>query len=71
MLVLSRRESDKVLFPSLGITVEVLRVQGNKTRLGITAPDDVPIVRHEIANLKDIEFAPEKSKNTDRLRRLV
>ena len=34
MLVLSRRESDKVLFPSLGITVEVLRIQGNKTRLG-------------------------------------
>ena len=71
MLVLSRRESDKVLFPSLGISVEVLRVQGNKTRLGITAPDDVPILRHEIADLKNVDFTPSGKKNRDRLRHLV
>ncbi len=71
MLVLSRRESDKVLFPSLGISVEVLRIQGNKTRLGISAPDDVPILRHEIAGLKDIEFAPGEGSQADRLRHLV
>lgn len=71
MLVLTRRESDKVLFPSLGISVEVLRVQGNKARLGINAPDDVPILRHEVADLKGIEFAPGGPKNSDRLRKLV
>lgn len=71
MLVLSRRESDKVLFPSLGISVEVLRVQGNKTRLGITAPAEVPILRHEIADLKDIQFVPGDHANEDRLRNLV
>jgi carbon storage regulator CsrA len=71
MLVLSRRESDKVLFPSLGISVEVLRIQGNKTRLGITAPSEVPILRHEIADLKDIHFVPGKHANEDRLRSLV
>ena len=58
MLVLSRRESDKVLFPSLGISVEVLRVQGNKTRLGITAPADVPILRHEIAGFEGDRIRP-------------
>ena len=57
MLVLTRKESEKILFPSLGISVEVLRVRGNKTQLGIDAPIDVPILRHEIADLKAIEFA--------------
>ncbi len=71
MLVLSRRESDKILFPSLGISVEVLRVQGNTTRLGISAPAEVPILRHEIADLKAIEFAPGKKQNDDRLKALV
>ena len=67
MLVLSRRESDKVLFPSLGIRIEVLRVQGNRTRLGI----DVPILRHEIANLRDVEFAPQIKENADQLRDIM
>ena len=71
MLVLSRRESDKVLFPSLGISVEVLRVQGNTTRLGISAPTDIPILRHEIADLKDVDFAPGKQGNDNRLQDLV
>lgn len=71
MLVLSRRESDKILFPSLGISVEVLRVQGNKTRLGIEAPDDIPILRHELASLKDVEFTPGPRTQTDRLRELI
>lgn len=72
MLVLSRKESDKILFPSLGISVEVLRVQGNKTRLGIKAPSDVPILRHEIAaDLKEVDFAPGHNVEDDRLRDLV
>ena len=37
MLVLSRRETEKVLFPTLGISVELLRVQGNRARLGKAA----------------------------------
>lgn len=71
MLVLSRKETDKILFPSLGITVEVLRVQGNKTRLGIQAPEDVPILRHEVGQVKKVEFTPDKHLNDDRLRDLV
>lgn len=71
MLVLSRRESDKILFPSLGISVEVLRVQGNTTRLGISAPPEVPILRHEIADLKAIEFTAGRQQNDERLKALV
>ena len=49
MLVLSRRAADKVCFPNLGISVEVLRINGNTVRLGIDAPDDVKVLRHELA----------------------
>ena len=56
MLVLSRKENEKLVFPTLGITIEVVRIQGNKTRLGIDAPPEVPVLRHEVADLKGIDF---------------
>jgi carbon storage regulator CsrA len=49
MLVLSRGRNDKVVFPTLGISVEILRVAGNKVRLGIEAPQEVPVHRHEVS----------------------
>lgn len=48
MLVLSRRANEEVTFPELGISVEVLRVEGNKVRLGIRAPRSVRILRGEL-----------------------
>ncbi len=50
MLVLSRGRNDKVVFPTLGISVEILRVAGNKVRLGIDAPHEVPVHRHEVSD---------------------
>lgn len=50
MLVLSRRPGQKVVFPGLGISIEVIRLQGSVTRLGIEAPDDVKILREEVSN---------------------
>jgi carbon storage regulator CsrA len=49
MLVLSRRPNDRILFPALGITIQVVRVDGRNVRLGIEAPRDVHVVRHELA----------------------
>ena len=82
MLVLSRRESEKILFPSLGISVEVVKVQGRKTRLGINAPADIPVLRHECAEKpvtlkkslsgnKSIEFTPDLFKSNQRLGELM
>lgn len=65
MLVLSRRPGQKVVFPSLGVAIEVLRSRGSVTRLGIEAPDDVPVLRDEVltkpATTEDRLNIPESS----------
>jgi carbon storage regulator CsrA len=48
MLVLSRKEDQKVHFPGLGITVQILRVKGSSVHLGIDAPLEVRIIRDEL-----------------------
>ena len=54
MLVLSRRLNEKVLFPALGISVEVINVARNVVRLGIDAPPSVSVVREEIASAAQV-----------------
>ena len=51
MLVLSRRKDETIVFPELGITVEVIRVDGNKVRLGIKAPESIRILRGELEEI--------------------
>lgn len=53
MLVLSRRPNERILFPGLGVAVEVTSVSRNVVRLGIDAPPSVTIVREEIASEAD------------------
>ena len=48
MLVLSRRLHEKILFPGLNITVQVVAIKPGVIRIGIEAPPDVRIVREEI-----------------------
>jgi carbon storage regulator CsrA len=50
MLVITRKPNDRILFPKLGITVHVVRVDGRSVRLGVEAPKNVHILRHEVAN---------------------
>ena len=50
MLVLSRGPTDKIVFPNLDITVEILRIAGNKVRVGIDAPKDIRVLRHELVD---------------------
>jgi carbon storage regulator CsrA len=49
MLVLSRGPKEEILFPKLGITVKVVRISGNRVRLGVDAPHDVNVIRAELA----------------------
>jgi carbon storage regulator CsrA len=48
MLVLSRRISEKIVFPSLNITVQLLQVKRGMVRLGIEAPPEVAVLRQEV-----------------------
>lgn len=48
MLVLSRREHEKIVFPALRTSVEVLEAKAGRVRLGIQAPAEVQILREEI-----------------------
>jgi carbon storage regulator len=62
MLVLSRRIGQKIVFPSMGVTVQVLSIQGSVVRIGIKAPAEVTVVRHEIAD-RVSNVSPERSQN--------
>lgn len=47
MLVLSRKVGDKLVIDGK-ITVEVIKIQGNRISLGIVAPSNVKILRGEL-----------------------
>ncbi|MEL6107639.1 MAG: carbon storage regulator [Planctomycetota bacterium] len=48
MLVLTRRENDRVVFPDLGITVEISKLSRSRAMVAIDAPRGVRIMRHEL-----------------------
>jgi carbon storage regulator len=47
MLVLSRKRGERIMLGE-GITITVVSVQGERVKLGISAPVEVPIHREEI-----------------------
>jgi len=67
MLILSRREAEKVLFPGLGISVEITRIQGRSVRLGIQAPDEIRIIRGELEHTVDLNARKQNRLKSDNL----
>lgn len=47
MLILTRKRSEEILI-SDDITIVVVEIRGDKVRLGVEAPKDVPIHRKEV-----------------------
>ena len=47
MLVLSRKKNESIVIADT-ITVTVVEIRGDKVRLGIEAPRDVPVHRQEV-----------------------
>jgi carbon storage regulator len=47
VLVISRKLGDKFQIGS-DITIRIVRIRGNAVRIGIEAPDDMPIYRVEV-----------------------
>src|SRR5260370_29192146 len=79
MLVLSRKCGEKIVIPHQNITLTVLEIRGDRVRLGITAPPDVPVHRQEswqrirdneppveadeLTTLRPISYKPEAHPN--------
>jgi carbon storage regulator len=59
MLVLSRRVGEEIVIDG-NIRVTVVEVQGNRIRLGITAPPEVAVHREEVhRRCASFEVAPD------------
>jgi len=52
MLVLSRKECEKIQLGN-DITLTVVKVSGDKVRLGIEAPSNVKVLRNELERYED------------------
>ena len=51
MLVLSRKVGEKIVIDG-NITLQVVKIQGNRITLGIHAPSDVKVLRGELSQLQ-------------------
>jgi carbon storage regulator len=73
MLVLSRKKDESIVINN-DITIVVVEIRGDKVRLGVEAPKDVPVHRREVfeaiargeqADLPAATAAEEASEPTD------
>jgi carbon storage regulator len=50
MLVLSRKKNESIVIDN-NVTITVVEIRGDKVRLGIVAPKEVPVHRQEVFDL--------------------
>lgn len=60
MLVLSRKQTERIRLGD-SITVTVVRVSGDKVRLGIEAPPDVLVLRDELDDERSVSGTQSKA----------
>lgn len=48
MLVLSRKQGERIVVPQCGLELTVVSIDGATVRLGVSAPDDVGVFREEL-----------------------
>ena len=53
MLVLSRKAGESIVIDG-GITLTVLEIRGRHVRLGIRAPEDISVLREELAAFREL-----------------
>lgn len=72
MLVLSRKQNQRILVGD-SVVVTVVRVSGDKVRLGIEAPDGMRVLREELDthSLGEVVLEPSAELPIPRLLRLV
>lgn len=62
MLILTRKMGESLVIGD-NITITVLGVKGNQTRLGVDAPRDVAVHREEILNRIQADNPPEEGES--------
>ncbi len=63
MLVLSRKKNESIVIDN-NITITVVEIRGDKVRLGIVAPKEVPVHRQEVFDLIHANKAAEAHPET-------
>lgn len=73
MLVLSRHRDESIMIGD-DIVLTIVDIRGDKVRLGIEAPQDVPVHRREVyeailrENQQAAQLNPEEARNLGRVR---
>lgn len=57
MLVLSRKESQRIRLGD-SIVITIVKISGDKVRVGIDAPDDVLVLRDELEPRESLSASP-------------
>ncbi|HLI07775.1 MAG TPA: carbon storage regulator [Ktedonobacteraceae bacterium] len=58
MLVLRRKVGESIILAG-SIHISVLAVEGERVKIGISAPPDVSIVREELLHIAERQIAPD------------
>jgi len=63
MLVLSRKKNESIIIND-DITIVVIEIRGDKVRLGIEAPKEVPVHRNEVyeAIRRNVQLESEQNR---------
>ncbi len=61
MLVLSRKLKEKIVLPTVSITIQVVKIKRGVVRLGIDAPPEVTVLREEVPD-RASEWAEERTR---------
>ena len=64
MLVLSRHKNAKIMIGD-DVVITVVEIRGDKVRIGIEAPDDIPVHRQEVYEaIKRAEATTKENQST-------
>jgi carbon storage regulator len=64
MLVLSRKKNESIVINN-DVTIVVVEIRGDKVRLGVEAPKEVPVHRKEVYEAIQRENAQPKDEGKD------
>jgi carbon storage regulator CsrA len=64
MLVLSRRIGQKIVFPAIESTIQIVSVKPGVVRIGIDAPDNIAVYREELLQRSDFQAEEKPTAQT-------